>query len=207
MQRQLLHFILHSAFIIPHSPGAHMKKHLMPEMKEGGVNVTPLIDIVMCLIIFFMLVAKIGVTSGADERITPPETLLGSKIEDMGNTITLNVRDWDKVYEEDSKAAQQAGKPIPPPPTPFERSHPRVMAMVEQGAEPRPLAVITPNNDRELRRVLTELVKHNSKLRVIIRADADIKYDLLQQVLIDCSMAKVKDFNFETKQRAEMAAG
>ena len=38
-----------------------MKKHIMPEMKEGGVNVTPLIDIVMCLIIFFMLVAKIGV--------------------------------------------------------------------------------------------------------------------------------------------------
>ena len=41
-----------------------MKKHSMPEMKEGGVNVTPLIDIVMCLIIFFMLVAKIGVTKG-----------------------------------------------------------------------------------------------------------------------------------------------
>ena len=41
-----------------------MKKHLMPEMKEGGVNVTPLIDIVMCLIIFFMLVAKIGVSRG-----------------------------------------------------------------------------------------------------------------------------------------------
>ena len=43
-----------------------MKKRRMPDMKEGGVNVTPLIDIVMCLIIFFMLVAKIGVTSGAD---------------------------------------------------------------------------------------------------------------------------------------------
>ena len=183
-----------------------MKRHSMPEMKEAGVNVTPLIDIVMCLIIFFMLVAKIGVTSGADERITPPETLLGTKIEDMGNTITLNVRDWAKVHEEDAKAAQQAGNPAPPPPTQFELAHPRVRAMVEQGKEPRPLSVVTPNNDRELRRVLTELVRHNPKLRVIIRADADIKYDLLQQVLIDCSMAKVKDFNFETKQKAEIAA-
>src|SRR3954464_3902492 len=71
---------------------AAMKKHKMPEMKEGGVNVTPLIDIVMCLIIFFMLVAKIGVTSGADPHIKPPSTLLGAKIEDMGNTFTLNVR-------------------------------------------------------------------------------------------------------------------
>ena len=37
----------------------------MPEVKEGNINVTPLIDIVMCLIIFFMLVAKIGVSTGA----------------------------------------------------------------------------------------------------------------------------------------------
>jgi len=44
----------------------------MPDMKEGGVNVTPLIDIVMCLIIFFMLVAKIGVTRGVDAHINLP---------------------------------------------------------------------------------------------------------------------------------------
>jgi len=49
----------------------------MTEIKEGGVNVTPLIDIVMCLIIFFMLVAKIGVDTGADRRITIPASLQG----------------------------------------------------------------------------------------------------------------------------------
>ena len=64
----------------------------MPEIKEGNVNVTPLIDIVMCLIIFFMLVAKIGVDTGADRRITIPESLQGLDIGDMGNTLTLNVQ-------------------------------------------------------------------------------------------------------------------
>jgi biopolymer transport protein ExbD len=175
-----------------------MKKHTMPEMKEGGVNVTPLIDIVMCLIIFFMLVAKIGITSGADPNIKPPATLLGSKIEDMGNTITLNVRDWKKVHEEAVEAATKAGQPAPAPPTSFELAHPRVEAMVKPGEKPRPLAVLTANNDRELRRVLAELVRYNPKLRVIILADRDIRYDLLQQVLIECSTARVKDFNFET---------
>jgi biopolymer transport protein ExbD len=68
-----------------------MKKHRMPDTKEGGVNVTPLIDIVMCLIIFFMLVARIGVSTGA-EAMAIPETILGKKIDDMGNTLTLNVR-------------------------------------------------------------------------------------------------------------------
>src|SRR2546430_7924829 len=76
-----------------------MKKHLMPEMKEGGVNVTPLIDIVMVLIIFFMLVAKIGVTTGADATIDPPETILGVSLKDLGNTLTLNVRGGPRLEE------------------------------------------------------------------------------------------------------------
>jgi biopolymer transport protein ExbD len=173
-----------------------MKKHKMPDMKEGGVNVTPLIDIVMCLIIFFMLVAKIGITSGADPKIKPPSTLLGAKIEDMGNTFTLNVRDWARVYKEQVEEAKKAGTDVPPPPTAFELQHPRVEAIIKSGEPAKPLAVVTPGNDRELRRVLTDLVKHNPKLRVIILADDDIRYELLQQVLVDCAVAKVQDFNF-----------
>ena len=68
-----------------------MRKHSMPDMKEGGVNVTPLIDIVMCLIIFFMLVAKIGVSTGIDQKIDAPKTYLGVKIKDLGNALTLNL--------------------------------------------------------------------------------------------------------------------
>src|SRR3954467_2561607 len=64
----------------------------MPAIQEGGVNVTPVIDIVICLIIFFMLVAKIGVDTGADRRITIPASLQGLEIKDMGNTLTLNVQ-------------------------------------------------------------------------------------------------------------------
>jgi biopolymer transport protein ExbD len=67
-----------------------MRRHLMPEMKEGGVNVTPLIDIVMCLIIFFMLVAKIGVSRSSDQ-VDLPATIIGQMIKDMSNTLTINV--------------------------------------------------------------------------------------------------------------------
>lgn len=173
-----------------------MKKHKMPDMKEGGVNVTPLIDIIMCLIIFFMLVAKIGITSGADPKIVPPQTLLGSKIKDMGNTITLNVRDPVKVEEE---RAREAGEPGPTPLPNIVKDHPRVTTIVKAGEEPRPLAVVTPSGDRELRRVLSALVANNPKLRVIILADKDLRYQLMEQILIECAMAKVKDFNFQTK--------
>ena len=167
----------------------------MPDSHTAHPNVTPLIDIVMCLIIFFMLVAKIGITSGADPKIVPPSTLLGSKIEDMGNTITLNVRDPVKVEEERAKEAGETPAPVPQ----FTRDHPVVTAMVEAGKDPAPLAVITPNGDRELRRVLAALVATNNKLRVIILADKDLRYQLLEQILVECAMSKVKDFNLQTR--------
>ena len=65
------------------------KKKGMPHAHGSEVNVTPLIDVVMCLIIFFMLVAKIGVNTGA-KAMDLPFSYLGKKIDDMGNTLTLN---------------------------------------------------------------------------------------------------------------------
>jgi biopolymer transport protein ExbD len=68
-----------------------MKKRRMPPVHDAHPNVTPLIDIVMCLIVFFMLVAKIGVSTGAEAMIIPA-TLTGTDIRNLGNTLTLNVR-------------------------------------------------------------------------------------------------------------------
>src|SRR4051812_721828 len=74
-----------------HGKEQPMRKHSMPDMKEGGVNVTPLIDVVMCLIIFFMLVAKIGISTGIDDKIDAPTTYLGVKSIDLGNSLALNL--------------------------------------------------------------------------------------------------------------------
>src|SRR5271154_1619279 len=68
-----------------------MIRQPMPKMRDHGVNVTPLIDIIMCMIVFFMLVAKIGIDTGADKTITLPASFVGTDIKDMGNTLTLNV--------------------------------------------------------------------------------------------------------------------
>src|SRR4051812_13718774 len=73
-----------------------MKKRHMPESHAAHPNVTPLIDVVMCLIIFFMLVAKIGVTTGA-VPMDLPQTVLGKKIEELKGTLTLNVTDPNPI--------------------------------------------------------------------------------------------------------------
>src|SRR5688572_27736991 len=66
----------------------------MPAVNEGVVNVTPLIDVVMVMIVFFMLVAKIGVDTGVDRTIAIPASVLGTdaKLMDIPNSLTLNVR-------------------------------------------------------------------------------------------------------------------
>src|SRR5262245_4512315 len=72
-----------------------MRRRSMPPVREANVNVTPLIDIVMCMIVFFMLVAKIGVDTGADPQIDIPVTQLGADLKDIGagSSVVLNVRE------------------------------------------------------------------------------------------------------------------
>jgi biopolymer transport protein ExbD len=156
-----------------------MRRRRMPEIKEGGVNVTPLIDIVMCLIIFFMLVAKIGVTTGADATIQPPETILGVAIKDLGNTLTLNVRGGPRLEE------------------------PIVTALVDKGdREPREIKIVEQRGavqDKPLERVLTAFQQNNANAKVIILGEKDLQYHLLEQVLISCANAKITNVNFQTK--------
>ena len=163
-----------------------MRKRHMPESHSAHPNVTPLIDIVMCLIIFFMLVAKIGVSTGADQKITIPATIRGAEIKDMGNTLTLNVQEGS-------------------PGTPF------VTALVKD--EVRELKLVDPTNG--VRQLLAELAYHrngpdkklgtpddNHEFKVIIRGAEDMPYAILEPVLKTCAEAQVKNVNFNTRRGA-----
>jgi biopolymer transport protein ExbD len=153
-----------------------MKKHVMPEMKEGGVNVTPLIDIVMCLIIFFMLVAKIGVTRGDIKSVALPKTILGKEIKDFSNTLTLNVL-----------------------PTPLD--DPQITTLVD--GFPKDIKLydrLGGQTDQPLMRILQEFKKSHTDPKVIIRADKDLPYSQLEGVLLACAEAEISNIAYETKE-------
>jgi len=168
-----------------------MRKHSMPDMKEGGVNVTPLIDVVMCLIIFFMLVAKIGVDTGADKRISIPASLRGMEIKDMGNTLTLNVQ-----------------------PGPLDQ--PMVTALVGGVVQEVKLTDPTTGQEPLLNTLRQWRFGHDMKpggikdssdnpdFKVIIRGDQDMGYQFLEPVLITCAKAQVKNVNFNTRKMTEL---
>jgi biopolymer transport protein ExbD len=151
-----------------------MKRHSMPEMKEAGVNVTPLIDVVMCLIIFFLLATKIGVNDGGDKSIEIPVSQWGVELKDKGNMLTLNVR--ERTDEGD----------------------PLVTGLVD-GAHGKPIEVqLQQGNHRPLLEILKRLRKDNDKFGVIIRGEKEMSYQALVPVLTTCMEANVKNVDLNT---------
>ena len=157
----------------------------MPDMKEGGVNVTPLIDIVMVLIIFFMLVAKIGVSRGEDDTVPLPSAILGVSLDSLSNTLTLNIH-YNRSGDE-----------------------PLVNALVK--GDKREIHVnkkYASGTDLELERVLTEFHDINKdKSNVILHADRDLPYSQLEQVLVPIAKAGILNISYETKQGSDEPGG
>src|SRR4051794_11243905 len=151
-------------------------RHHMPDSHSAHPNVTPLIDIVMCLIIFFMLVAKIGVSTGADATIDIPVSKLGSDLKDPGQALTLNVRPGPgdqplvtALVEGGSNAAQE-------------------IKLVDPATGKKPLRdglrKIKPGPDNR-----PNTTDDKAELKIIIRGDQEMSYTFLEPVLITCAEA------------------
>jgi biopolymer transport protein ExbD len=168
----------------------------MPDIKEGNVNVTPLIDIVMCLIIFFMLVAKIGVDTGAEAAIDIPVTKLGSDLKEIGvgSSVVLNVREvtgqpFITALVEPDGSVSRTGQPVELKvfdPVSGTRQLAETLKRLRYGRDARP-GGRDANAD-------------NPDFNVIIRGERSMSYAALEPVLRACMEANVKNVNFNTKK-------
>ena len=152
-----------------------MKRSPMPDIKDRAVNVTPLIDIVMCMIVFFMLAARIGVADGADRSIDIPVSILGKQLS-KGGKLTINVRELN--------------------------GQPYVTAMVDSSTgTPIEIKLTDPaTHKRPLLETLKRLRGNNDAFQVILRVDKDVSYASLAQVLETCSEARIGTQNFELRK-------
>lgn len=170
-----------------------MARHHMPDSHTEHPNVTPLIDVVMVLIVFFMLVAKIGVNTGADAKIVIPASIRGADIKDLGNTLVLNV---------------QGGN----------GEQPFVTALVPDPATKtqtvQELKVVDPVSQRSPLQDTLKFIRYgkdmkaggdgenadNPDFKVIIRGDAAMEYRFLEPVLMAAAQAGVKEVAYNTKK-------
>ncbi len=70
-----------------------MRRGLEP-MHDDHVNVTPLIDVIMCLIIFFLVCGTLAAQESND-RVVIPRAKLGQELSEQRDRLVINVRaEW-----------------------------------------------------------------------------------------------------------------
>jgi biopolymer transport protein ExbD len=150
-----------------------MKPRRIPNLSQDAINVTPLIDVVLCLVIFFMIAAKIGVASGVDDSIRLPVTELGRELSTQSNILILNVAPG-----------------------------PKITALVDQSQRrPQPILLTDPKtNAHPLQEILKRLHQKNPTMRIIVRGDAQMPYADLEPLLQACANAGITSVNFGTRQ-------
>ncbi len=165
-----------------------MRRHL-PESQVAHVNVVPMVDVIMCLIIFYMLAARIGVNTGEDESIKIPFGALGKEIKSMDNTLLVNVKESGGLPEVSAMVDSTSGK--------------RESLYLEGGGSGRQLV----DTLRRLRFGKDQKEggsgdnRDNPDLKLVIRGDADMTFSILQKVLMAAAQAKVKTINFQTDSK------
>ncbi len=165
-----------------------MRLRHIPAIRQEHVNVKPLIDIVMCMVVFFMLVARIGVDTGADRNVDIPASFLGTDLKDMGNTLVLNVINGPRGVA---------------------NAEPIVTALVNGKTEELKLRqeidgkMMNPLRDTLRRLCDGDPAYHlppNPDFKIILRGDKTLTYQFLAPVLVECNLAHVRSFAFDTKK-------
>ena len=167
-----------------------------PESHATHPNVVPLIDVIMCLIVFFMLVARIGVSSGEDDTIKIPFAELGREIKSMDNTLLINVKE-DEQHRVEISAQVDAANGEGRKTLVLEGGGNRtrlvdVLKGLRYGDDLRPDVNGVPSRPS---------AKDNPELKLIIRGNEALTFGVLQQVLLAAAEANVTSLNFQTRQK------
>lgn len=163
----------------------------IPPARALHPNVTPLIDVVMVLIVFFMLVARIGIATGADPAVRVPATVLGADLADVNHAIMLNVRTpqmagGGPVVTAVIKGVTTSLSTVAPPPASksADRIDSPLVETLRYARAGDPIRGVPPD----------------PALRVVIRADESLDYQDLQPVLEACAAARVSGVSFDTRR-------
>jgi len=156
-------------------------------MAEEHVNVTPLIDVVMCLIIFFLLCGKLAKDEREGGSLAVPLATQGQEITDQRGRLIINVVPDDKNLPPDLD-----------PKNPDDRE-----ALAAARAHSRPQIYVRGKMilPEQLWTILSTEAKQDRDLKVMIRADQSLSYEYIAPILVYCARADIKAINFATLTR------
>lgn len=148
-----------------------------PRPVSMTLNLAPMVDVLMCLIIFFLLASKL--VDAEHYPVELPWAVAAKEVDsaELGVRVTINVR---KVEDSDDAAEY---------------------VVVDWDGQQIVERVLRPQDIESLLRVRAgRAVLENQEIRCVIRADQDVQYQHVETVLRACGLAKVKNVIFSTNK-------
>ncbi len=152
------------------------------------LNLAPMVDVMMCLIIFFMLAS--AMVSAENRPLNLPWALAAKELEkhELGNRVVINVRPAAQNPEATEYVVVR-----------LEPSGAGDMALVER--------VLTAGDvEPFLKASAARAAGAKDELRCVIRGDRDVMYKDIEVVLRGCGMAKIAKIVFSAQEGTEPAA-
>jgi biopolymer transport protein ExbD len=146
------------------------------------LNLAPMVDVMMCLIIFFLLGSALVDQSLRPVNLPFAESAAQSRGKEVGRRVVVNVRN----RADDPHEAEYV-----------------VMGWTGERAEDRVLYGKEIEGYLEGRAILAGEAR--DELRCVIRADKDVPYAAVEQVLRGCGLAKIRKIVFSANPRADVA--
>lgn len=144
------------------------------------LNLAPMVDVMMCLIIFFLLAAKM--VAAEHYPVALPWAVAAKTVEpgDLGTRVTITVRPaGDAGKSAEYVVADWDGQQI-----------------VERVLHPDDVEAL-------LAARAARAARENQKLRCVIRADEGVRYEHVEVVLRGCGLARISDIVFTVNQGAD----
>ena len=144
------------------------------------LNLAPMVDVMMCLIIFFLLASKM--VAAEHYPVDLPWALAAKEVDasDLGTRVTITVR---RAPDCDDEAEY---------------------VVVDWDGERIVERVLLPSEvDTLLQARAARAARENQKLRCVIRADRTVMYKHVEVVLRGCGLAKISDVVFTANAGSE----
>jgi len=155
-----------------------------PQPTSMHLNLAPMVDVLMCLIIFFLLAAKLVSAEHAPLSLPWAVAAREVAVRELGERVTINVR----------VAAERRGA---------------VEYVVVDWDGRQIIERVLPPSELEglLRARAAAAAAQNKELRCVIRADQYVQYRHIETVLRACGLAKIAHVVFGVNKGAEPPAG
>jgi biopolymer transport protein ExbD len=150
-----------------------MRRKGLEPMHDEHVNVTPLIDVVMCLIVFFLCCSTLA-KSESNDRVQIPRAKLGQEMPEQRGRLLINLLPHERLAD-GSGDLQPNEKPD----------------IIIRGQQ-------IPLDD--LTAYLRKEKQQSPDIKIILRADQNVNYEWISPVLVSCVQANITSVNFSTRK-------